>query len=162
MGIEFLKDKFIGGDEAKLDEQGRFILPIQFKKVLIDYYGEELYLCCLDNEKIDMYPLVVYERLLREILRLREYDPVRREFIRRLLGGKAISLDSRGRVAIPPNLRKRVGIGERVMIISQITFLEVWDYEYYKENKENLPIDDEQLRILNDKLYQLERRDGGT
>lgn len=162
MGIEFLKDKFIGGDEAKVDDQGRFILPIQFKRILIDHYGGELYLCCLDNEKIDMYPLVVYERLLREILKLREYDPVRREFIRRIQGGKAISLDSRGRVAIPPNLRQHVGIKDRVMIISQITFLEVWDCEYYKENKENTAIDEDQLRILNDKLYQLERRDGGT
>ena len=162
MGFDFLKDKFIEGDEAKVDEQGRFILPIQFKKVLIEYYSPQLYLCCLDNEKIDMYPMSVYEKLVKDILKLKEFDPVRRDFIRKLLDGKVITLDSRGRVAIPPHLRQRVGIGEKVKIVSQITFLELWDLEHYKQKEENAPISDEQLRILNDKLYQLERRDGGT
>ncbi len=162
MGFEFLKDKFVGGDEAKVDEQGRFILPIQFKKVLVEYYSPELYLCCLDNEKIDMYPLMIYEKMIKEILKLREYDPARREFIRKMLSGKAITLDNRGRVAIPPNLRQKVGIKEKVAIVSQLTFLEVWDSEYYKTTKENVPFSEEQLMVLNDKLYRLEKKDGDS
>ncbi|OGF62380.1 MAG: hypothetical protein A2Y62_17175 [Candidatus Fischerbacteria bacterium RBG_13_37_8] len=156
MGNNILKDKFIGGDEARIDESGRFILPVQFKKILLRYYGNKLYITSADGEKIDIYPMKVWEEVARDIFKLKVFDPDRTNFIRRMHSyGQLIKLDARGRILLPPALRESAGIKDRVAIISQFTYLEVWDYESYSKKMATTKIGEEQLRILADKLTHL-------
>ena len=48
-----------------------------------------------------------------------------------------ISLDSQGRLAVPPNLREVSGLEKEVLIIGNLERVELWDPQRYDEYIEN-------------------------
>jgi len=150
-----LMEKFIGGDKIKLDNTGRIILPSHFKKTLLKYYGPEIYITSINEENALIFPIKIWQKYLKPIENLSPFDPLRINFFRSVnLFGQVSTMDSRGRILIPPQIRQKANLKEWVAIISQHEYLEIWDYEYFEKNIIPKKMDDKQLSELANKSMQ--------
>ena len=58
-----------------------------------------------------------------------------------------VSVDPQGRIVIPPNLRNKVGIAKKALIIGVGEWVEIWSPDKYNEYKENLSIEYDKMAI---------------
>ena len=71
---------------------------------------------------------------MKELNGKSRYDKDNLNFIRKFTAGlRQIEIDATGRLLIPKNLGKMVGITKEVVLASMGKYLEIWDKDLYEE-----------------------------
>ena len=125
---------FIGDYTCKLDEKGRVMLPVAFKKQLtadardVFVVKKDIYEKCLV-----LFPLDEWERQV-ELIRanLNPYNKEHNAFLRGFNKGTAeVALDATNRLLIPKRLLDEAGIAKEAVLAGQDGKIEVWAKDAY-------------------------------
>ncbi len=121
----------IGEYFQNIDDKGRINIPSKFRRDL----GESFVVAKgLDNDScVSIYPKEEWERFLEP---LKNVPPSRRRDLQRLIGSMSeeCTIDSQGRVVIPPKIRTHAGLEKEIVVVGDTEKVEVWnrkDWEDY-------------------------------
>jgi MraZ protein len=120
---------FQGSYPLTLDVKGRLTIPVEVRAKLAEMSGRKLTVTRHYAPCLRLYPEPEWERMLA---RLQDFKAVN-EGVRRLVIGSAdtVELDDAGRILISPLLRRAARLDRRVVLLGDLTRLELWDEEVY-------------------------------
>lgn len=102
----------LGAYPAHVDEKGRLKLPVNFKEYLESLLDGRLFVTTTDKRIAKLYPISVWKENLKKLAELAlENPPLAKSMsITARHYGDDAQVDSGGRVMIPTNLRRFLGI----------------------------------------------------
>jgi len=151
MGQSGTMKRFRGSFVLKVDDRGRIKVPSQYLSILDQQYGKELYITSINGDRVFLYPLHVWEGIEQSIEKIKVRSPEIEEYISRTsFWGNESEVDARGRVLIPPELRKESQLdGNAVLrIFGKIDHMVVWHEELFKEKSLSGEFSDEKMQIV--------------
>ncbi len=115
---------FMGSHEHSLDPKGRLILPRRFRGEL----GTEMVLTKGIEKCLYGFPVGEFAEFANKLRTLPLTQRPGRDFVRVFVAGASQeSIDSQGRVLLPPPLREYAGLTKDVMVVGQLNRIEIWD-----------------------------------
>ena len=134
---------FRGRSHHLIDEKGRVSIPTRFREIL-KAGGEHRLVVTNWEDCLAAYPYKEWQRIEEKMSQLSQVDRDIRAFKRFFISGACeCSLDSQGRILIPPSLRQFAGLEKDVTLAGQLKFFEIWDKlkleEELKRAQHNLP-----------------------
>jgi MraZ protein len=121
-----------GSASARIDDKGRLKIPTQFRGLVRDQTGAEVFVTSLTGECVRIYPMAVWLAVEQKVLEMPSNLPARLKFLDRVnYYGLEGELDGQGRVVISPLLREHAAIVGDVSVIGRINHLEVWNVERF-------------------------------
>ncbi|MBM3724688.1 MAG: hypothetical protein FJW40_04605 [Acidobacteria bacterium] len=120
---------------ARVDEKGRLKLPVKFHEYLKSFGQTEVFVTSLDGRIAQIYPISIWRQ--NELLfdQAGEDSEVS-ESVNFLVShwGADAELDGQGRVLVPPELRRALGIeGEQVMVNTFRGRINIYSQSVYDE-----------------------------
>ena len=123
-----------GSASARIDDKGRLKIPTQFRGLVRDQTGAEVFVTSLTGECVRIYPMTVWLAVEQKVLEMPSNLPARLKFLDRVnYYGLEGELDGQGRVVISPLLREHAAIVGDVSVIGRINHLEVWNAERFND-----------------------------
>ena len=122
-----MTSKFWGEFEHQLDDKGRVTVPADWRPGL----AEGFFLCPgLDGTTcLNLLPMWRWAIIEETLLKVTYDDEAGVKLQRRFSSGIQTKLDGQGRVFIPPSLRTRGIISDRVTLFGAGDRIEIWDPE---------------------------------
>jgi len=135
----------IGTYYAKLDGHGRIMIPKGLREQLKDIEHEGFVLrraTFFDN--LELHPRAEWENWMQQLLKVKKTSREKVKLISLInAGSRLVSFDMHGRLQIPKDLIKVMGLKKEVVIASEGNILQIWDkdkYEqFWEENKDEFP-----------------------
>jgi MraZ protein len=141
-----------------LDKKGRVSIPVRFREILRAQYDDQLVLSPRGSGCIRAYPLLEWERLEENLKRFNKFNRTVDDFKRTLFSSaQDCSMDGQGRILVHPELRERVGLGEKVLFVGMMEFFEIWNRDHFVQKF--TPTDDTILEI-EEELARLAEKQG--
>lgn len=127
---------FMGTFLYKMDNKGRVLIPLQFKKDL----GEKFIITRGFENCLFLYSLSEWERISNELSKIPLSSKESRYFLRIWFSSAVeIEVDTYGRFLIPAEFRKFAKLNKEIFFIGVYNRVEIWDkdvWEEYKNSKE--------------------------
>jgi MraZ protein len=121
-----------GSASARIDDKGRLKIPTQFRGLVRDQTGAEVFVTSLTGECVRIYPMTEWLAVEQKVLEMPSNLPARLKFLDRVnYYGLEGELDGQGRVVISPLLREHAAIVGDGSVIGRINHLEVWNVERF-------------------------------
>src|SRR6185295_18636583 len=128
---------FRGSFEHTLDNKGRLSIPSKFRDVLVGKGDERIVMTnfVIDSQRcLDVYPIDAWLRFEEEVRKKPKFDPRMVRFQNYYLGSACeCTVDTHGRILIPPVLRKYADLKRDVILVSALEKFRVWDREAWKK-----------------------------
>ena len=135
----------MGHAPAKVDEKGRLKIPANFRKLIEDKFGADLFITSQDGERALIYPIPVWADFHARLAKVPSTSVAKQKLLERMnYYGAVSSIDAQGRVLIPTILRNKAGIADDVVVIGNTDHLVVWNGERIERrmNEEALSAED--------------------
>jgi MraZ protein len=143
---------FRGSAPAKIDDKGRLKIPTEFRRVIEERYGPELFVTSIEGDSAWLYPLPVWEELEARLAAMPSTDRARGRYLERAnIYGQQGRLDNQGRLVIPQILRESAGMAGDVVVIANIDHLVVWNRERLARRLEHQPFTEDDFRALSER-----------
>ena len=138
-----------GSSPAKVDDKGRLKIPSLFKGYIEENYGRDFFVTTYNGEFVRLYPMPVWVEIEKKLAASSSLGPALSRF-RNFVNyyGQPASLDDQGRILIHPLLRQKSETGGGVIVIGNLTCLDVWNRG--KLESQVVPPDEDDLKILSD------------
>ena len=125
----------LGQHEHSLDDKKRLTLPARLREQL----GDRVVVTAGLDGCLYAY---AYDEWERQVLRIRELDPLSREsrMMQRYFFAQAVTadLDRQGRMVLPASLLETAGIDREVTVTGVYDHLEIWDRARWREHRHEL------------------------
>lgn len=114
---------FLGQFAHNVDAKGRLTVPVRFRASL----AAGAFVTQGFERNLMVYTTDSFERLAKRANMLSSTDPEARAVRRMIFGGATeVSLDSVGRILIPPFLREFAELKEEVTVVGVGEYFEIW------------------------------------
>ena len=117
---------FLGQFTHSVDAKGRLTIPVRFRSAL----ASGAFVTQGFDKNLIVYTTASFERLAARATSLTTTDPEARAVRRLLFGGATdVSLDSVGRILVPPFLRDYAGLQpeRETVLVGAGEYFEIWD-----------------------------------
>ena len=115
---------FIGTYDHSLDPKGRVILPRKFR----DELGQDMVVTKGIERCLYVFPLAEFQAFADKLRKLPLTERPSRDFVRVFVAGASQeTADAQGRVVIPQPLREYAGLSRDVVVVGQLSRIEIWD-----------------------------------
>lgn len=142
---------FRGSAPAKIDDKGRLKIPTDFRRILDEGYGPELFVTSIHGDSALIYPLQVWEQIEERLRAMPSTNRTRNRFLERVnYFGQQLTLDSQGRLVIPQILRDSAEMQGEVVVNAELDHLVVWNRERIEKRFADEPFTDEDFRVLSE------------
>jgi MraZ protein len=140
---------FRGSAPAKIDDRGRLKVPTDFRRALEETYGVDVFVTSIHGDSTLLYPLQIWDDIEQQLARLPRTHSAKRRFLERVsYYGQQGTLDTQGRIVIPPLLRTSARMVGEVVVLGMQDHLQVWNRELFERRLAAEPISDEDLDSL--------------
>jgi transcriptional regulator MraZ len=140
---------FRGSAPAKIDDKGRLKIPTDFRRLLEDRWGPDLFVTSVQGESALLYPLPVWEEIEQRLSAMASTDRTRARYLERVnYYGQQVRLDVQGRILVPQILRESASVSGDVVVSGQLDHLVVWNHERFVSRLHEQPFTDEDFRAL--------------
>jgi MraZ protein len=140
---------FRGSAPTKIDDKGRLKIPTDFRRLLEDRWGPDLFVTSVQGESALLYPLPVWEEIEQRLSAMASTDPIRLRYLERVnYYGPQVRLDVQGRILVPQILRESASVSGDVVVSGQLDHLVVWNHERFVSRLQEQPFTDEDFRAL--------------
>lgn len=127
------RSPFTGSQERVVDSKGRFNLPARFRAGGATAEDEKYVVTIATAKSLALYPREEWDRSFTAALE-QGSDENWRDQIRRLSAQSLdIVPDQQGRVTVPVETLRKVGISDRIVLVGMGQYLELWDKQAYGE-----------------------------
>lgn len=120
---------YFGSHAINMDTKGRLAIPAKPRDTLLSECSGRIVVTAHTEERcLLIYPEQEWQKLLPKIQSLPNINR-RAAKMQRILIGYATPLEidaSNGRILIPPTLREYAGLEKKMMLVGQISKLELW------------------------------------
>ncbi|HKI87246.1 MAG TPA: division/cell wall cluster transcriptional repressor MraZ [Thermoanaerobaculia bacterium] len=142
---------FRGSAATKIDEKGRLKVPTEFRRLLAERYGPDVFLTSVLGDSVLLYPLSVWEEIESRLAAMPSTDRVKQRFLERVsYYGQQGKIDGQGRVLVPPILRDSAEMAGEVVVSGRIDYLEVWNRTRLEKRFSDEPFTDDDFRYLSE------------
>lgn len=125
-----------GSSSTRVDDRGRIKLPTQFRGVIQDHHGPDVFVTSVTGECVRIYPMPVWLDVEQKLLHMPANHPSRLKFLDRVnYYGQTAELDSQGRIVIASPLRERADMVGDVRVFGRLDYLEVWNAERFEQQR---------------------------
>lgn len=129
---------FKGSFRHTIDHKGRINIPAKFRRA--PGTAENYTITRGLNACLYIYPIDEWEKVEQKLRSLAQTDPNALYYIRATLANAAdVQVDRQGRIMVPANLIKLVGLIKEVLIIGALERMEIWDPEAFEKYLEECP-----------------------
>lgn len=147
--------RFRGQYTHAMDKKGRVSIPVRFRETLRDRYNEQLILSVWHGCLV-AYPFEEWEKLEDNLQQFPRFSTVVKDYKRVFISAaQETPLDSQGRILIPPELRTRAGLQDKVFFVGMTDHFEIWNRDHYMQKYdpmvEKIPEIEEQLSLMSQK-----------
>jgi len=140
-----------GNHPATVDGKFRIKVPTAFRNHIRETYGDELFITSFSGENLLAYPLAEWSRMEARLQQIPSMNPSRQKLMTRVnYYGAMASMDAQGRVLVPQLLRESARIEGEVVVMGQMTHLEIWNHDVFRSRLDSTPLTDDDLRTLAD------------
>lgn len=141
-----------GSQAAKIDDKGRLKVPQDFRRLLVENYGPDVFVTSVLGESALLYPLRVWEQIEARLAALPSTDRTKRRYLARVsYYGQQGRLDAQGRIVLPPILREAARIEGEVVVCGSLDHLEVWNHEVFVQRLTEEPFTDDDFQALTER-----------
>jgi MraZ protein len=138
-----------GNAPAKIDDKGRLKVPNNFRALIQEAHGRELFVTSLSGDSVRIYPMPVWQEIEQKLAAMPSTHPARLKFLDRVnYFGQVSELDVQGRVLIPSRLRDGAGMQGEVDVVGHYDYLDVWNHERFLAKLQREPFTDDDARAL--------------
>lgn len=129
---------FRGVNNLTLDAKGRLAIPSRYRDALLEVCNGQVVVTIDRGYYLLIYPLPAWESIEHKLVNLPSLHPQVRE-LQRLLVGHAteVSMDSHGRVLLPPALREFARLERDVVLLGLMNKFELWDKSTWDARRES-------------------------
>ena len=122
-----------GSSPAKVDDKGRLKIPSLFKGYIEETYGREFFVTTYTGDFVRIYPMPVWLEVEKKLASSSSLGPPLAKF-RNFVNfyGQPATMDDQGRILIHPTLRQKSETGSGVVVIGNLTCLDVWNLEKFQ------------------------------
>ena len=115
---------FRGSAPAKIDVKGRLKVPTEFRRILEENYGREVFITSIVGKSAKVYPLQVWEEKEHKLASVPSSNRSLQRFLERVnYFGQQLKLDAQGRVVVPQILREQAEVLGEVVVSGRIEAL---------------------------------------
>ena len=140
---------FRGSASTKIDDRGRLKMPAEFRRLLTENWGKDLFLTSVYGDCALVYPLTAWEEHERKLASLPQTMPAKQRYLSRVnYFGQQASMDAQGRVVVSPILREATEMVGEVVVFGSINHLEVWNHTSFQSKLEEDPLTTDDLEAL--------------
>jgi MraZ protein len=140
---------FRGSAPTKIDDKGRLKIPTDFRRVLEERYGLDLFVTSVQGDSALLYPLPVWEEIEARLMAMPSTDRAKMRYLERVsYYGQQVRLDVQGRILIPQILRESASISGDVVVSGQLNHLGVWNHDRFVSRLAEQPFTDEDFHAL--------------
>jgi MraZ protein len=141
-----------GSAPAKIDEKGRLKIPTDFRRVIEERYGQELFVTSVLGDSALLYPLPVWEEIEARLAAMPSTDRTKTRFLERVsYFGQQARLDVQGRLLLPQILRESAAMNGEVVVSAHLDHLVVWNRERFVARLEQQPFTEDDFRLLSER-----------
>ena len=138
-----------GSSPAKIDDKGRLKIPTDFRRLLEDRYGLDLFVTSVKGDSALLYPMPVWEEIEAKLNAMPSTDPVKTRYLERVnYFGQQVRWDVQGRILLPQILRESAGMNGDVVVTGQLDHLVVWNRERFLARLNEQPFTEDDYRAL--------------
>ena len=142
---------FRGSSQAKIDDKGRLKVPTDFRRLLEETYGSDLFITSVDGDRALVYPLPVWEEIEQKLQAVPSTNRSKQRYLKRVsYYGSQVRLDGQGRIVVPPILRNTADIVGEVVVSGHLDHLEIWNRQNLEQSLDDEPFDDDDFEALSD------------
>ncbi|HSN98714.1 MAG TPA: hypothetical protein VLS89_10535, partial [Candidatus Nanopelagicales bacterium] len=143
---------FRGSAPAKIDDKGRLKIPTDFRRLIEERYGPELFVTSVLGDSALIYPLPVWEEIEARLTAVPSTDRAKSRYLERVsYFGQQVRIDVQGRILMPQLLRERADMNGDVVVSGQLDHLVVWNHERFLARLDEQPFTDEDFRALSER-----------
>lgn len=147
--------RFRGQYTHAMDKKGRVSIPVRFRDTLRARYDEQL-IVSVSEGCLVAYPFEEWEKLEDSLQELPRFSRVVKEYKRLFISAaQECALDSQGRILVPPELRTRANLHDKVLFVGMTDYFEIWNREQYIEKyvpmMDEMPDMEKQLSLMFEK-----------
>lgn len=140
---------FRGSSPAKIDDKGRLKIPTDFRRLIEERYGPELFVTSVLGDSALIYPLPVWEEIEARLSAVPSTDRAKSRYLERVsYFGQQVRFDVQGRILMPQLLRERADMNGDVVVSGQLDHLVVWNHERFLARLDEQPFTEEDFRAL--------------
>ncbi len=126
---------FQGVHNNAIDAKGRASIPVKFRELLAEVYGDEQLMVTQRNDGLVAYPLAEWQKILDNVSKM-PAGP-KREAVNLSLLTPAVpcSFDKQGRIQISKPLRKYAGLEEahELVLVGSFNKIQLWNRGKHEE-----------------------------
>ncbi len=142
---------FRGSSPAKIDAKGRLKVPTEFRRLLEEQHGAEVFVTSVTGESALIYPLSVWEEREQKLASVPSSNRAKQRYLARVnYFGQQLTLDSQGRAVLPQILREKAQILGEVVVSGRLDHLEVWNREQFEQMLVEEPFEPEDFDSLSE------------
>lgn len=143
---------FRGSAPAKIDDKGRLKIPTDFRRLLEERHGPELFVTSVLGDSALIYPLPVWEEIEARLSAVPSTDRAKSRYLERVsYFGQQVRIDVQGRILMPQLLRERADMNGDVVVSGQLDHLVVWNHDRFLSRLDEQPFTDEDFRALSER-----------
>jgi MraZ protein len=134
-----------------VDDKGRLKVPADFRRLLEERFGSEVFVTSVLGDRALLYPLPAWEEHETRLLALPSTDRARTRYLERVnYYGQQLRLDPQGRVLMPQVLRESAGMSGEVVVVGELDHLVVWNRDRFASRLEAEPFTEDDFRALSE------------
>jgi MraZ protein len=140
---------FRGSAPTKIDDKGRLKVPTEFRRLLEEQHGREVFITSVRGDSALLYPMSTWEGIEARLARVPSSDRAKQRYLERVnYFGQHLRLDAQGRVLIPQILRERAEMVGEVVVSGRLEHLAIWNRERFDARLLEEPFTDEDFGAL--------------
>ena len=125
---------FLGTDPYAIDHKGRIAVPPAMRRNEKGRPLARFFMNMGFDGCVALYSPDEWQRMMRRLRRIPMGDPTGRAFRRAFMtDAKEVTVDAQGRVAIPPALMRRAGLGKEAVLHGAEDHIELWSPDRFKK-----------------------------
>lgn len=126
---------FFGRENHTIDDKGRLMIPVKFRKKFDSVSGGTFFLMKMPEGSLELYERLSWEKVQQRLEELSDFNPEERKLKMLIYESlEELEIDKQGRIAIPKAFLEHTKITKDVVLIGANNKMIIWNPDLLRDN----------------------------